>query len=85
MLLCDFHREQAWDRWLTKVANGCSDRKGDILPLLRRIAHSKSIEHMNKAIADLKDSEFWKKEKLQNYITKYWLPLVEVRIIIHAN
>ena len=33
---------------------------------------------MNEAIKNLKNSEFWKIEKFQNYMMKYWLPLTEV-------
>ena len=77
-MLCDFHREQAWERWLTKIANGCSDRQKDILPIIRRVARSRTATEMNEAIKNLKNSEFWKIEKFQNYMTKYWLPLTEV-------
>ena len=78
MLLCDFHREQAWERWLTKTANGCSDRKKHILPIIRKVARSKKAREMNEAITNLKNSEFWKIGKFQNYLMKYWLPLTEV-------
>ena len=33
---------------------------------------------MNEAIKNLKNSEFWKIEKFQNYMMKYWLPPTEV-------
>ena len=33
---------------------------------------------MNEAIKNLKNFEFWKIEKLKNYMMKYWLPLTEV-------
>lgn len=29
--LCDFHREQAWDRWLKTQSNGCAEYKDEIL------------------------------------------------------
>ena len=77
-MLCDFHREQAWERWLTKIANGCSDRQKDILTIIRRVARSRTATEMNEAIKNLKNSEFWKIEKFQNYMMKYWLPLTEV-------
>ena len=37
VLLCNFHQEQAWECWLWKTANGCSDRKKDILPIIQRV------------------------------------------------
>ena len=33
---------------------------------------------MNEANKNLKNSEFWKIKKFQNYMIKYWLPLTEV-------
>ena len=58
MLLCDFHREQAWERWLSKGSNGMHSVKGLVLPRLRRIAHADTLEEYEKAVIDLKASEF---------------------------
>ena len=52
--------------------------KKDILPIIRRVATSRTATEMNEAIKNLKNPEFWKIEKLQNYMMKYWLPLTEV-------
>ena len=30
VFLCDFHREQAWERWTAKSANGVSSNKEDV-------------------------------------------------------
>ena len=38
-LICDFHRLQAWDRWLKNSANGVpSSRKKSIMAALRAVA-----------------------------------------------
>ena len=58
--------------------NGCSDRKKVILPIIRRVATSRTTTEMNEAIKNSKNPEFWKIEKFQNYMMKYWLPLTEV-------
>ena len=81
-ILCDFHREQAWERWLAKKANGCSQRKGDILPFLRRIARSRTIDEMNDAISNLEKSEFFDEnfKTFREYIEKYWLSIKEVQL-----
>ena len=34
-LLCDFHREQAWERWASQTANGVVAYKEEILTRLR--------------------------------------------------
>ena len=81
VLICDFHREQAWDRWLKKKVHGCSEKKDDILPKMRRIAHSLSEEDMQKAIEVLKSSEYWTESKynlFQEYFSNYWLPITKV-------
>ena len=49
-----------------------------MLPVIRRVARSRTATEMNEAIKRLKNSEFWKIEKFQNYMMKYWLPLTEV-------
>ena len=78
VFICDFHREQAWERWLNKKSNDCSEWKKDILPRLRSIAKSRTIEKMQGAINALMISEFWT-GKLRQHMTKYWLNIKEVR------
>ena len=85
VFICDFHREQAWDRWFTKKDHGCSGRKGDIIPKLRRIARSKTVEDMKDAIDSFKSSEFWSPDdypKLIEYLNKYWFPIIKVTNIL---
>ncbi|XP_065682326.1 uncharacterized protein LOC124811828 [Hydra vulgaris] len=80
VLICDFHREQAWERWLVKVSNGCAYHKADILQKLRKISHSTNVDAMELAILDLKQSEYWSNErfsKLKKYIETYWLTIIE--------
>eukprot|EP00794_Sanderia_malayensis_P003968 gene3968-4519_t len=76
VFICDFHREQAWERWLSKSANGCRDVKNDVLEKLRQVARSRSVNSSESAIARLKSSIYWKDEKyigLVEYIERYWL------------
>ena len=80
--ICDFHHLQAWERRFNKKSNGSSDRKGDIIPKLRRIARSKNSKDMEHAVADFKDSDFGSQEnfpQLSNYLNKYWFSITEVR------
>lgn len=35
--ICDFHREQAWERWLSKSSNGLLNEKQKVLAKLRAI------------------------------------------------
>ena len=38
VFICDFHREQAWDRWLNKTDNGARMIKNEMLCKFRHIA-----------------------------------------------
>lgn len=40
VLLCDFHRENAWLEWTSKSDNGVASIKETILDLLRKVAHA---------------------------------------------
>ena len=54
VLLCDFHREQAWERWTSKKDNGASDTREDLLAKLRQIAKATTQHKYNKALDMLK-------------------------------
>ena len=80
VFICDFHREQAWERWLKKKINGFASVKQKVIALFRRIAHSETITDSEKAIEDLQNSEYWKNgANLREYFTKTWLKNKEVR------
>nr|XP_047131654.1 uncharacterized protein LOC124810593 isoform X2 [Hydra vulgaris]XP_047142244.1 uncharacterized protein LOC124816635 [Hydra vulgaris] len=74
VFICDFHREQAWERWLSKTTNGCSMIKDDIKVRLRDIAHAKTVEGCQKAVENLEESLEWQNNpKLVEYLKSTWL------------
>nr|XP_047142557.1 uncharacterized protein LOC124816872 [Hydra vulgaris] len=74
VLICDFHREQSWERWLSKTANGCYMVKDAIKLKLHQIAHAKTEEICQNAVNSLKESEEWKNNpKLADYLNSTWL------------
>lgn len=77
VVLCDFHREQAWDRWL-KRTDSCVQSKDAVLTCLRKIANSSSEEEMELHISDLKSSPHWMNCKLRSYIECQWLAVKEM-------
>ena len=86
MFICDFNLEQAWERWLSKCANGCRGVKEDVRDpfqsKLRRIARSISIAESERAIDALKRSVYWEDKAyagLVDYIERYWLSIKKVR------
>ncbi|XP_065650796.1 uncharacterized protein LOC136078917 [Hydra vulgaris] len=74
VFICDFHREQAWERWLSKSTNGCSYVKDQVKKMLRKIAHSKTEEICKKLVQELEEWPEWKKyPKLAEYLTNTYL------------
>ena len=42
VFICDFHHEEAWERWLNAIKNGARMIKNEMLCKFRRIARSKA-------------------------------------------
>jgi len=81
VLLCDFHREQAWGRWLNATKNNMRNRKDDAKLMLRNIASSECHEEYLENVEKLKKSNLWVKEdskQFRNWIDKTWLPVHRV-------
>lgn len=86
--LCDFHREQAWERWVQdRNHNLNAANRNELLSLLRDCAWASparsgevSIDHSYKqAVIKLKKSCIWKEnEAVRNWLSTKWLPLPEV-------
>ena len=73
VFLCDFHREQAWHRWVTNRDHNVSHIADDVKSRLRRIAKSGTVEDCNKAIADFRAWEYYTGE-LKNYFENTYFP-----------
>ena len=81
MFICNFHREQAWDRWLKKVAYGCVENRLAIIGLLRSFARADTVDQCEKATATLKISSYWlDNSNLGGYLSRYWLNIKEVTL-----
>ena len=84
MLLCNFNREQALERWLSTVANGMRMHKAMVLIFLRRVAESQTEIKFENNIKDFMESEIWQHEnskKLRHWFSKTWLLCHKVLII----
>ncbi|XP_065665724.1 uncharacterized protein LOC136087145 [Hydra vulgaris] len=72
--ICDFHREQAWERWLSKSVNGCCLVKDRVKEKLHAIAYAKTKEICQKEVHELEESHEWKSyPKLSEYLKNTWL------------
>ena len=87
--LCEFHREQAWERWVKEKRHGLSDVDGaTLLDLLRDCANSppnRDLQckpadfHYQQALALLKSSSLWKDNtNVQRWLSSNWLCSPEV-------
>ena len=74
--LCDFHKEQAWLRWINNLRNGVdSADKDELLAILRNISHADSPTKYDAAVQFLQRSRVWKANTaLQNWFSRRWLP-----------
>lgn len=61
--MCDFHREQARERWVSKNYNGVWTEKETLLSHLRRIARAEIVLKYNQAVDALKLLTMWKENK----------------------
>ncbi|XP_065679788.1 uncharacterized protein LOC136094113 [Hydra vulgaris] len=94
VFICDFHREQAWDRWLKTKSNGLTQDRLKILCLLRMIARADTVEICEAEINNLKNCFYWINNKaLREYLSRYWLPIKhrwvkayrQTRLLVNCN
>ncbi|XP_033724762.1 uncharacterized protein LOC117314765 [Pecten maximus] len=72
--ICDFHREQSWTRWVSKIDNGVSQCKDSSLSMLRRCAHACTLAEYQDAVQKLQKSSHWiTNSRLRNWFTKTWM------------
>lgn len=79
VLICDFHREQAWERWVKKSENQVGPDKDKVLTFMRGIANAECEKSCNNALQIFESSSVWENNpKLQKYFTNIWLKDKEV-------
>ncbi|KAH8025013.1 hypothetical protein HPB51_002427 [Rhipicephalus microplus] len=78
--ICDFHRLQAWQRWLRRKENNISD-PDEALRLMKHVASASNQHDFDKAVEVLVDSEYWKNERFRSYIEEVWLSVKELWVM----
>ena len=73
VFLCDFHREQAWERWVAKGDNGMADHRDEVLSKMRGIAQAGSEQEYEERVNALKQSVAWKNKNFQKWFQNIWL------------
>lgn len=89
--ICDFHREQCWERWVKDQKHGLTRSEGDfLLDILRTCAYAPPVYSPGQdpdfqycsAVKNLKASQVWQDhEQVQTWLNNYWLPIAKVHII----
>ena len=84
VFICDFHREQAWERWLNAIKNGARMIKSEMLCKFRRIARSRTEKELKIAIDNLRNCEQWKSgyTSMVNWFEKQWMVHIKVSYIL---
>ena len=93
--LCDFHREQAWERWVKDRKHGLSPTDGEILlGKLRSCAWAQPgsdgapvDSHFQQAVDDLRKTSVWKdNQQVQDWLNAKWLqcPKVSWFVALHT-
>jgi len=73
----DYHREQAWQRWLKKASG--VDTEG-VKTKLRRVANALTVEDADRALAELETSlAFTSSSRLGNWFSNTWKPHLMAR------
>ncbi|KAH6926678.1 hypothetical protein HPB50_021193 [Hyalomma asiaticum] len=80
--ICDFHRLQAWQRWLRRKENDVSD-PDEALRLMKRLASASNQDEFGKALEVLVASEHWKNAKFRSYFEAVWLSVKELWVMYY--
>ena len=86
--LCDFHREQAWGRWVKDHKHGLTEPEGEeLLSLLRGCAWAPSVDgsdppsEYKSAVNSLKQSGVWTNHnQVREWLTTKWLRIPQVSL-----
>ena len=73
VFLCDFHREEAWDRWVNKADHGEANIADQAKVYLRSIAHSITHDDAQLTVKKFMNADYFN-GKVKNWFTKTWLP-----------
>lgn len=86
--LCDFHREQAWDRWVRDHKHGLSPSEAEeLLTFLRACAWAPPTDDTDPtsayklAVNNLKQSAVWNRhDQVREWLTTKWLTIPQVSV-----
>jgi len=90
--ICNFHREQAWERWVRDKKHHLTEDQGrELLSMLRQCvnappAHPVQTAKFTETVNTLKNSNIWKQNSfVRNWLTNGWLSIPHVSIKFGLN
>jgi hypothetical protein len=78
ILFCDFHRQQAWNRWLRRY--GPPEARESLRALMEEVAEAANEEALSAAVNNLRLSPLYDAE-VRQYFEAHWLDSKQVRSI----
>ena len=76
--ICDFHRKQAWNRWVRSSKNNLNYKEQQVLTdLLQRVAYARTMSSYNAALVKLRKSSVYKTKNVQDYVENIWVSCAE--------
>ncbi|KAK3745279.1 hypothetical protein QZH41_003744 [Actinostola sp. cb2023] len=74
--ICDFHREQAWVRWIKRKDHNLSlEEQKQLLDMFRNIAYAQTRDDFETYVTQLKDSVVWSNQHVKRYMETTWFPV----------
>ena len=64
-MICDFHREQAWERWTKRSENNLGEKRDELLALMREVAKAENKDDFEAALNNLEKARIG--NKTQNF------------------
>ena len=81
VLICDFHREKAWERWTKKVENSVGKNRNKVLSFTRDVAKADTEEKFKMTTKYLTENNCWKQNiKSRKCFQNVWLSKKEVSL-----
>ena len=81
-MICDFHREQAWERWTKRSENNLGEKRDELLALMLEVAKVENTD-FEAALNNLKKARIGNKtQKFQKYFQNVWLAEKEMNRIV---
>nr|XP_054749474.1 uncharacterized protein LOC129254952 [Lytechinus pictus] len=75
VLLCDYHRMYAWQKWITEASNLDISSKSALMSLFEAMSNASTKDIHDKLLDKLQGSSYWKEDEgLRKWFGSRWLP-----------